>query len=161
VRIISRYLVAFVAAHGLWITISDPLVFQYPNYTTDWRGLAELARQLQNFCGLFNFMAMWLHIRDMARGVCSSSPRARFLNPQSAEMVEFSRVDYARLCRRNKADVAKVQNANQTRWRELGLTYEQGLSGQLEPLSEEERASHFYSIMGAGDASKLQQARVV
>lgn len=159
IHVVSRYLVAYTASYGLWIIALIP--FPSHVYEYEWMQMfVSAAWRLLNLNGTFNFVALWLHARDSARELHLAPLNVHILTEAPASVVEVPQVDYKRLCRRNKADLAEVQNANQRLWRELGLTYEQGVSGQMEPLSEEERASHFYSILQFECSSKLQQARI-
>eukprot|EP00418_Pyrodinium_bahamense_P027789 CAMPEP_0179141544 /NCGR_PEP_ID=MMETSP0796-20121207/67897_1 /TAXON_ID=73915 /ORGANISM="Pyrodinium bahamense, Strain pbaha01" /LENGTH=196 /DNA_ID=CAMNT_0020841283 /DNA_START=473 /DNA_END=1063 /DNA_ORIENTATION=+ len=157
--IASRYLIAYTASYGFWIFARIPPVKSFFEHWDSWPLLVSVSWRLLSLNGSFNFVALWLHARDSVRDLHQTSFHAQLLSPSHVTVVEVSKVDYERLSRRYKAELAEIQNANQRLWAELGLTYEQGVTGQMEPLSDEERATYFYSILNY--SSRLQQAQVI
>eukprot|EP00928_Gymnodinium_smaydae_P072753 TRINITY_DN5604_c0_g2_i1.p1 TRINITY_DN5604_c0_g2~~TRINITY_DN5604_c0_g2_i1.p1 ORF type:complete len:365 (-),score=38.20 TRINITY_DN5604_c0_g2_i1:128-1222(-) len=160
IRTVSRYLVAYIASYGAWIVGRCPLLKATLDDSRYWHVFVNVSWRLLNLNGAFNFLALWLHARDSLREL-SLQPVHVAVDDPDVSVVEVSQIDYGRMSRRAKADTALIQTANQRRWAELGLTYEQGVSGQVEPLSEEERATHFYSILnGSCGLRRLEQAIV-
>jgi len=158
IRIVSRYLMAYTASYGCWIIGRWPQLNRWYGHWASWQIFVSVAWRLLILNGAFNFFALWLHTRDSIRDLHQPSLHVPILNESSVSIVKVKKVDSRHLEKTVKADLAEIQNANQRLWRELGLTYEQGVFGQTEPLTEEERADHFYSILNV--SSKFQQARV-
>eukprot|EP00927_Polykrikos_kofoidii_P060432 TRINITY_DN55414_c0_g1_i1.p1 TRINITY_DN55414_c0_g1~~TRINITY_DN55414_c0_g1_i1.p1 ORF type:complete len:368 (-),score=25.39 TRINITY_DN55414_c0_g1_i1:92-1195(-) len=162
-RIVVRYLVAYIASYSLWIVARWPWASQYFGDWTPWKIFVAVSWRLLLLNGAFNFVALWLHARDSVRGFrqhCSN--RVQLLDDEAmVTTVEVKRINVKHLNRSITAQVADVQNANQRLWRELNLTYEQGVTGEMEPLPPEERADHFSSIFGLTYSPRLQEARVI
>lgn len=159
IRIVSRYLLAYMLSYGCWILARWPLLNRLFRTSPRWPIFVSLAWRLLVLNGAFNFAALWLHARDAVRDL-SHPLHIPILAEDVVSTVEVKRVDQRSLERAVKADLAEIQNANQRTWRELGLSYEEGVMG--EAVSGEDRADHFSSILNYMNYSaKLQHATVI
>merc|ERR1712194_311347 len=125
------YLVAYVASYGFWIAAMSPDLSALFRGSDRWKLYVSVSWRLLSLNGAFNFIALWLHARDTAKCLQPDSLRVQ-LCPEKPEVKKIKKIDHSAYNRSMKGQVAQIQNENQRLWRELGLTYEQGVSGQLE-----------------------------
>eukprot|EP00405_Crypthecodinium_cohnii_P020943 CAMPEP_0206469984 /NCGR_PEP_ID=MMETSP0324_2-20121206/30628_1 /ASSEMBLY_ACC=CAM_ASM_000836 /TAXON_ID=2866 /ORGANISM="Crypthecodinium cohnii, Strain Seligo" /LENGTH=303 /DNA_ID=CAMNT_0053943893 /DNA_START=380 /DNA_END=1291 /DNA_ORIENTATION=+ len=152
VRIVSRYLAAYIASYGAWILARWPLLQRRYGETDWWPIFVSISWRLLVSNGAFNFLALWLHARDSVQELHWPPLHVPILGEDKeveVSTVQFKQVDYHKWGRTVKSEVAQIQNANQRMWKELGLTFDQGVSGEDEPLTEQDLADHFPSILSS------------
>lgn len=156
ISIFSRYLAAYIASYGLWTIDTLFRIFGTERRVNSalWMVFETLAWRLLCLNGVFNFAALWFHARDSVTDIRRSHAPANVTfrsNPSTQTEVAF--VDQEELRADVEAETCRIQATNAAMWADLGIAYEDGISGEvdLQPVSGSgANANDFAAMCGTG-----------
>lgn len=124
VRIVSRYIVAFAASYGAYC-VHIALCISMDDHSATKFGFA--AWRLLNLNGLFNFVALHFHAKDVVRDYqcdrVSVEPRRRAASSGDISVGQVSFDD------RISEQITYIHAESVCLWAALGTSYEDGVSG--------------------------------
>lgn len=124
IRIASRYLIAFWLSFALFALACFQHVFD-SNFSWDaeswWQWYVFIAWRLLMLNSVFNFVALYLHVRDVINNRVARGARSSVGLNANAEVVEVDAVDHISWARHCEVGMLAIEAENRQAWIDLGL----------------------------------------